>query len=393
MKISILCDLKELGGAAVACNRISDALEPDLNEVWTISCDSKQNRAQFQETLFLGKKYQLFNSFLKGILPHRVLENNRIREWKRQLALLLQTRRPDLINCHNLHSASLPIGIISTALHHAPVVWTLHDCWSFLGTYYPSHSPDPSPQTLAAMDNFWTSEKRRQTRTRFSAVTPSAWMRDQASASQWKDILVETIHNPIPDSFFEYRDRKGCKSALGLDTDKPIVLCVAGNLEEERKGGPILKEVLDAKLQTEVQFLLIGSGCFDSYDDSKVKNLGFVSDELTLQIAYHASDLLLHPAPIDNLPNTVAESMSCGTPVLAFDTGGLPEMAIPGKSGWLVNDIDAAAMISELSSVLVSKDFENLRESTKEHARLHFDSRTVADQYKKHFESVITAQN
>ena len=326
------------------------------------------------------------------MIPRKKLQKLRSNDLKSQFGKIIQRIKPGIINLHNLHSAGWSVELAKTALEQASVVWTLHDCWSFLGTYYPSHSPLPDSQTSASLDAFWKFEARRQTRTKFSAVTPSAWMCDRATASQWKDTLVETIHNPIPDSFFELRDRKGCKSALGLNANKPIVLCVAGNLEEDRKGGPMLKEVLGAKLQTEVQFLLIGSGCFDSYDDSKVKTLGFVRDELTLQIAYHASDILLHPAPIDNLPNTVAESMSCGTPVLAFATGGLPEMAIPGRSGWLVNDIDAAAMITELNSVLVSKDFEKLRESTKEHARLRFDSRTIADQYKRHFESVIAAQ-
>ena len=50
-------------------------------------------------------------------------------------------------------------------------------------------------------------------------------------------------------------------------------------------------------------------------------------------------DLLFHPAPVDNLPNTVAEAMSCGTPVLALDSG-LPEMIIGGETGWLVNKIE-----------------------------------------------------
>lgn len=392
LNISIVCDLKASGGAGIACCRISDAVASTENEVCTISCDGKPNQTTCEETLFLGKKQKLFEGLFKSVVARQILDNIRNREWKRQLNILLLKLKPDLINFHNLHSAGLPIDMISTALRHAPVVWTLHDCWSFLGTYYPTHSSSYTLPNLSAINAFWDSENSRKRPHKLSAITPSCWMRHEASASRWKDRLVKTIHNPIPNSFFEYRDRKGCKLALGLDTDKPVVFSIAGSLEEERKGGPILNEILKAKLYSEIQFLLAGSGSIDCYDNPRVKCLGFVRDELTLQIAYHASDLLLHPAPIDNLPNTVAESMSCGTPVIAFDVGGLPEMVIPGKSGWLAPEINAESLVAELHSVLVSKDYENLRGSTKDLARLRFDSRTVGNQYQTHFESLIAAQ-
>ena len=67
-----------------------------------------------------------------------------------------------------------------------------------------------------------------------------------------------------------------------------------------------------------------------------IYSLGFIQDELTMQIAYMLPILSYIQHQIDNLPNTVAEAMCAGTPILAFQTGGLPEMVVPGKSGWLV---------------------------------------------------------
>ena len=200
---------------------------------------------------------------------------------------------------------------------------------------------------------------------------------------------MESIHNPIPDFFFERQDRTACKRALGLSDDKTIILCIAGNLSEERKGGPILKQILQSSQIENVQFLLVGHNTHDIFDSHGVRHLGFVSDDITLRIAYHAADLLLHPAPVDNLPNTVAESMSCGTPVLAFNTGGLPEMVKPKKSGWLVDTIDAKAMIAKLDAILVSRSCDCLRESTKSHAKSLFDSASVGKSYLKHFHSMV----
>ena len=67
---------------------------------------------------------------------------------------------------------------------------------------------------------------------------------------------------------------------------------------KKEKGGKILMDILKSNLTDGVQFLLIGKG--DFVQTEKIKCLGFVNDEVTIQIAYHASDLLLHPAPIDN---------------------------------------------------------------------------------------------
>ncbi len=389
LKILSFSDLRTSGGAAIAYQRISHTLRTNGNQVWTVTTEESHHTDSQNNVLFLGKKLLLLESLFSKILPTQFLTKMRTKEWKRQFELLLNQHNPDLINVHNIHGAGLPFDLILTALAHAPVTWTLHDCWSFTSMYYPQFSPLPNPDTLSDMKSFWSKAKRTSSKFRLSAITPSVWMRNQSTASHWDDKIVDAIHNPVPDSFFEHRDQQSCKNSLGLDLSKPTVLCVAGNLDEERKGGSVLKKVLASNLSEKAQFLLIGSGSFDSRDGSKVKSLGFVRDEVTMQIAYHAADLLLHPAPIDNLPNTVAESMSCGTPILAFYTGGLPEMVIPGKSGWLVNEINAPSIIAQLDSVLKSKDYQNLRESTKENAHNLFNSQIIACKYMDHFQTAL----
>ena len=109
-----------------------------------------------------------------------------------------------------------------------------------------------------------------------------------------------------------------------------------------------------------------------------------------MQIAYNAADLVLHPAPIDNLPNTVAEAMSAGTPILSFQTGGLPEMVVPGKSGWLVPKINAQLMTQELRSIIKTKSYKNLRNSTKEHAEKLFDPKEIGKKYIELIQGLIS---
>jgi glycosyltransferase involved in cell wall biosynthesis len=371
--------MQSTGGASIACNRISDALRSNDHHVLSISSDGINSDSNY--LLFLGKKFEIISRLFGTALPHQLIDHFQVKELHRQLSILLNRIKPDLINVHNLHSAGWPISLVRTCLHFAPVVWTLHDCWSFLGSYYPIYSAAQSPKLKCEINKFWESVRRNSPKHSLCAATPSVWMKNEAKTSHWADYNVEAIHNPVPDSFFATRDRKACKRALSLNESKTTILCIAGNLDEERKGGPILSDILAENWGQEVEFLLIGNGYSATSNSENVKCIGFLKDEITLQIAYAAADILLHPAPIDNLPNTVAESMSCGTPVLAFDTGGLPEMITHEKSGWLEPSLNSSEMIHSLKNILKTGSHTNLRNSTREIALNLFQSTLIGEKY------------
>ena len=213
-------------------------------------------------------------------------------------------------------------------------------------------------------------------------------MNQQCSNSSWNDYEVKTIHNPVPEWYFKPLDRNSCKQALGLSLEKPVILAIAGNLSEERKGGVLLNEILKSSLTESAQFLIIGGGV--NLQEEKIKSLGYIQDEITLRISYYAADILLHPAQVDNLPNTVAESMSCGTPVLAFPTGGLAEMVIPNESGWLAKDLKKESLVKSLSLLIENKSYEGLRQSTQKNAYHMFNQQEIAAEYFKMFERQVS---
>jgi glycosyltransferase involved in cell wall biosynthesis len=393
MRICTLSDVSKSGGAAIAANRVAHAITKKGHSVSRISSDGSEYSDLDEHVLLVGRKYLLFSHFLKFSRSSNLTEFLRIKELSRQLAGILRQIKPNVINIHNLHSASWPIELVATALRHAPVSWTLHDCWSFSGRYYPTHSPPPSERTTRRIELFWNSLNKFNFSKGLSAITPSGWMQMAASAGYWKAYSVQKIHNPVPAEYFEEVDHLSAQRALGLNSGKPVVLVIAGNLAEERKGGLIVKDVLAHLADDEVQFLVIGNGLKPSEIPKNGKSLGFISDKVTLRIAYAAADLLLHPAPVDNLPNTVAEAMCCGTPVLAFNTGGLPEMIIPGKSGWLVEQQSSQSIITELRNLLESRSFELLREKTRDIATNLFSEERVSEEYLAHFRSYTTRLN
>ena len=386
MKILSISDLSAAGGAAIAGNRISDALRTNGAEVIQLSSDGRNTDEQ--KALFNGKKFSALHDLLSPLIPASKAKSLTENNLNQQLRKFLQQQKFDAINIHNLHSAGWPISLVSTALEFAPVIWTLHDCWSFLGTFHSSYCNPASNYSKRILSKFWKSLELKQSINSLASVTPSKWLRGQATSSFWSEYAVKTINNPVPKSFLEQLDRESCKKALGISLDQPTVLCIAGNLNEEMKGGTILKEILNSDAKDYCQFFLIGEG--NQFNDPKIRSLGFVKDELTLRIAYHAADVLLHPAQIDNLPNTVAESMSCGTPVLAFNTGGLPEMVISGKSGWLVPEMNAHLLAQELDSIVKSKSYKDLRNSTKELAEQLFAPKEIGMQYMEFIEGLVS---
>jgi len=90
--------------------------------------------------------------------------------------------------------------------------------------------------------------------------------------------------------------------------------------------------------------LIFGSGYNKQIEDSmpfKIRFMGFLKDEYSTSLVYNAADVFITPSLADNLPTTVLESLSCGTPVVGFDVGGIPDMIKHKWNGYLAKYGDA----------------------------------------------------
>jgi glycosyltransferase involved in cell wall biosynthesis len=387
MKILEISDFQKTGGASIAASRIAQSIRDHGHQVIRSSSDSLDPNFAF----FQGRKASFLNYTLEKIglynLRTKVLNKDVLKQFQR----IAKVANPDCILFHNLHGACWPQDMVIQAAKRFPTSWTLHDCSSFLSTYYPSHCSSPSTENLRECKNFWETMEKSKTVFPLHAVTPSNWLKKEATSSYWAEDSVVTIHNPIPDSFFEPRDSDSCKKALRLNPDKRVVLIIAGDLKEERKGGRIIKELINSFSLKNVQLLIVGGGFEkDDLEQENIKCLGIVKDEVTLQIAYHAADILFHPAPVDNLPNTVSEAMSCGTPVLAFQTGGLPEMIIDGETGWLVKKIESSSILETLKEIISAPIGANFGKASRVQAKKLFDSQTIGKKYLDHLSKLST---
>jgi glycosyltransferase involved in cell wall biosynthesis len=203
---------------------------------------------------------------------------------------------------------------------------------------------------------------------------------------------VETIPYGLPLEVFAEVDRTTARKALAVDAPGPVLVAVAVDWRDPRKGAHILGDAL-ARLQEKTTVITLGSkaiGGWDRWATANVHELGFIDHERTRALAYSAADLLVHPALEDNLPNVVLESIACGTPVVGLPIGGVPEMVRPGRTGWLTEDAARESLAHTIDCAL--RDIAggvDLRRSCREVAEVEYGADLQAQRYETLFHRMV----
>jgi glycosyltransferase involved in cell wall biosynthesis len=391
MKIVFISDNHLSGGAAIAATRLTRALGSRGHE--TIRFVSRSEGADLSPVHEYARPASLARrlALRAGIVPSSGFTRLSPATVRR-----INAMRPDWISLHNIHGQGLRVGFIHDLA--APVLWTLHDMWSFTGRCaydggcpkYADHCdaacatqreyPSLPPRVIAAAHQ----EKRRLFREhpRLHAVTPSDWMRTRAIRGGWDADRVTTIHNPLDPQMLKPVEKAAAKQALGLPLDRPVIGFGAMNPDDPRKGGPLLVEVFSRPAAREASVLTFGSRPLPLKRQAPCLHLGTIESEALLALYYSACDLFLHPSAQDNFPNTVCESMICGTPVLATRDSGAGELIECGISGWLIDAPSANDLACKLERLIASPEHLASAGQAARRRALHLLSPTaIADAY------------
>ena len=284
-----------------------------------------------------------------------------------------------------------------------PIVWTLHDAWMFTGgchytqdcaRYQESCGKCPqlgSDQSRDLSQTSWEFKKRIIDAMNLVVVTPSNWLASEArQSSMLKDKKIVVIPNGIDTRVFSPQDRGESCQKLGIDSSLPIVLFGAQSVNDRRKGTDLLIEALEL-LEIECTALTFGSGNLPALKNNliHVRNLGSITDENQLPVLYSAADVFVCPSREDNLPNTVMEAMSCGTPVVAFNSHGLPDLVDHKKNGYLCRPFDSQELARGITEILNGQPNSDLGKNARLKVREVFDLEVVSRQYKKLYEDMI----
>jgi glycosyltransferase involved in cell wall biosynthesis len=172
---------------------------------------------------------------------------------------------------------------------------------------------------------------------------------------------IAVILTPIDTATFDLRDRSAACSAAGLDASRRYLLFV-GRLDDRVKRVSALIRVFSSLLSHHpcVDLLIVGEGpdcgtlerLADEVAPGRVRFLGWIGDPASLANLYNAAECLVLPSLSEGFPTVVGEAMSCGTPVVGTDVGGVSEMVVTGKTGWLIPPGDDEALADALLDVL-----------------------------------------
>lgn len=293
--------------------------------------------------------------------------------------------QPNLVHLHDLHGYIWnPLEIIKLFPPEKRVVWTIHDLWLITAgcaypfdclkymkipaclncgknLSYPKHAFSIPPGYIGRK---WRVLKRVWHNITF--VTPSVWAQKTLAGSALFRTLgqrpVHVIHNAIDDQFFYKRDKSSLKRNFlhrsGYTGEKKIVLFVAEILADQRKGITYINQLM-MDWQDRKDILFVGVGRRNpGLKHINLFQAGYIENKKELAEIYSLADVLVLPTLNDNYPTTALEAVSCHTPVVAFDTGGVCEIVKDKKNGFLVHRGDLSAVKQAVQKCFAYPDFD-----------------------------------
>ena len=179
-------------------------------------------------------------------------------------------------------------------------------------------------------------------------------MRELAlSSSLFANANINHIRNCVDPAVFNDQQRQQTRAELGLHVSSKAILFSSAN--QPRKGAFIIPDVIrhlrTSTTENDWRFLFMGGTPPSLELNQDIILLPRTTDERRVAGYYAASDIYALPSFEDNLPNTISESLNCGTPVVAFPTGGIIEMVSSGINGYLSHEKTASSLADTIYQV------------------------------------------
>lgn len=261
---------------------------------------------------------------------------------------------PDVVQLHWIGGNAFRVASLSGI--RIPVVWRLSDQWPFCGVQHLEPDPLAYSEAPVRSANWMRRRTKLSEHVRYrkwatyttidnlNLVSPSRWL---ASETRRSALLgnrpVELIPTSCDTLLFSPKDRSACRAALGFSPDKHIILVGATAMGTRWKGLDLFVEAVAqlSKAPPDGRALEIVTFGKDPFEAPELKglvdvlHLGTIRDRRLMSILYSAADVFAAPSRMENLSNAVLESLACGTPVVAFNVGGMPDMIDHKVNGFL----------------------------------------------------------
>ncbi len=419
MKICILNSEDSDGGAAKSTLELHNALR-NLGEDSTFLVRQKRHKnnqilkiASNNKTSYLEEK--IFEKIERKIIRRQrtAISNTKFSFPYPGIDLSCHKRITDcdIINLHWLSGFQSVESIAALAWTGKPIVWSLHDENPFTGGCHFSSDCKGYEEDCKACPQLHESShmlpyltlknKKSLWSDSFVIVSQSQWLASKArNSSVFKNCRIEVIPGCIDTDAFIPRSKEESKKKFGIKGTTSTILLVIGS-NAKRKGFEFFLDSLrfckfDSSFEKlladrQLTFLIVGRPP-DGIKELGIPYMyfGMINDEKKIADAYSAADLFVLPSIEDNFPRTMREAISCGTPVLAFDIGGISEMVVNGYTGILTENINSEELGKNLIFALKNKPLlENMSRNCIDMTQKDFTCSQQAQRYRDLFYDVL----
>ena len=324
----------------------------------------------------------------------------------KKLISKIEKIKPDIIHLHNIHGYYINYRILFEYLNstNIPVVWTLHDCWSFTGhcahfvsancmrwrdgmcEKCPLKGNYPKSFADSSTMNFRLKQRLFASNPNIHIVAVSKWLAEQTKQSYLGHQNIRYIYNGVDTSLFIPQDPKHIVHKYELD-GKTILLGVASAWDDDKGLSDYI--VLRKKLSDRYVIIIVGLA------EEKINKLpkGIIGISLTQSINelvefYSVADIVLSLSRAETFGLTIAEGMACGTPAVVYNNTAQPEL-ITHDTGLIVEktgDIDGViCAIKEIEK----KGKAHYSEACRKRVEAHFNKNKCYLQYIELYKEII----
>lgn len=398
------------GGAGRGCLRLSNALIAqgiDSRIVVHYKFGQDPHIKTFNNNAF-QKGWTAASIILERVLAKRYLKPLRtpfsFTWFGRSVVNHPDVKAADVIHLHWINHGFLnPKHLAELAKLKKPIVWTFHDSNAFTGGCHVRYSCEHflrqcgnCPLLVNASDNDishrqWLQKNQGYANLDFNIIAPSSWMQNSVlKSSLMMGRVVQRIPNTLETDTFKPIDKIEAKKKAGLNPEKFVFLSgFMPSRKDLHKGTQYLLDSLDilksrfGTKSEDIELVVFGNRNTEGVPEFPFKTtfLGTIKDDAQLANCYAAADAFLIPSLEDNLPYTVMESLACGTPVVAFTTGGIPDMVEHKHNGYLAEYRSSESFADGMEWMIKNNDRALLQRNARQTVIEKFSEEVVAEQH------------
>jgi glycosyltransferase involved in cell wall biosynthesis len=417
MRVLIVNTSERTGGAAIAANRLMEALKNNGVKAKMLVRDKQTDRmtvSAIPSSWLLPLKFiwERLCIFMANGFRRRNLFQVDIANTGTDITQLYEFEQSDIIHLHWVNQGFLSMKNLDKIIHSGkPVVITLHDMWYFTGICHYSgdctkyqnccHKCELLTNGGIGSDpaiKVYEQKRRMYKGAKLAFVGCSKWMANLANKSALTEgQFVTNVPNAINTHVFRPLDRDEVRKKWRLPQDKQLILFGAQRITDERKGFRFLAEACqiiaskDPELKNKLGVVVLGG------DSKKVKDtipldvypVDYVSNEHDIVEIYNAVNLFVTPSLQDNLPNTIVEAMTCGTPCVGFRIGGIPEMIDHKKNGYVAEYKNAQDFAEGIRWCLDKENYGTLCTESRSKAVNTYSEDRIARRYTEIYEMLL----